>query len=86
MKAETFIRALKEHEETTRKVLKEQSKQFEMIVNALHRSIESLTDPKDKLIALQLLAEYGNLAIKTLGETSNNLLSNLPNPEKLLSK
>ena len=76
VKAETYVKALHEQEETARKVLSEHTKQFEIVIDALRLSIDSLQEPEHKLVAINLLAEYGNKALHTLGETSKQALVN----------
>lgn len=78
IKSKLFIDALKVHEETSRTMLTEQTAQFSIVIEALKTSIESLENQEYKLQAIKYLAEYANLALKTLGETSKSALHSTP--------
>lgn len=79
VKSSAFLEILKLHDEKSKVVLTESTKQFAIVIDALKTSIEALSDPEDKLQAIRYLVEYGNLSMKTLGETSQSVLEKSPN-------
>lgn len=85
IKSKLFIDALKLHEETSKIMLNEQTAQFSIVIEALKTSIESLENQEYKFQAIKYLAEYANLALITLGETSKSVLHSAPATPSLKS-
>lgn len=84
IKADAFVGALTEHEKSSRIAIAEQTKQFEIVVEALKESIPLLEDSQQKLEAIKLLAEYGSHSISELGRTSRDILTTIPIQPKML--
>lgn len=75
-----FLKALKEHEQTVRISIKNQTKQVHEIVKAIKITADNIVDPTAKLEAIRYLAEYGSNSIKELGKTAETALKSIPVP------
>lgn len=83
VKGEIFLRALQEHETTVRTAMEYHSKEVDKVINALLKLAQEGKTPKERKLALEMLANFSSTAIKELGETSRKALSNIHDPNKL---
>ena len=83
IKATAFVRAIEEHEITSRLALKEQTEMFKIMVEALQLTIQNSESKEERMKALEILVGYGTKALTQLGKTSKNILQSIPNQPRI---